>query len=288
MCFIVLQSSNNLNSLLQKPYEMSDEVAAKPSEGISIVPVSTTDVSSLVRVHTAAFKLDLFSILMVANREENAHQNHMRKSIEFWMSDPDSQLVQAVDADGEIVGWSCWVLKGADKTVPAAAKSSSSPKPTLDVVPSTSVKAQEAAEGGPTAGPEASAMPQAPEPKTSQDTSRVLGGRMYEDMVQWEAEHTKGREYLVLQALATDPRFQRRGIGTKLLQWGIDKADAGDLPCWTHASPASYTLYERVGFQEVGKSDYDLDEYAPGGRGGNRGWGRYTFRYMLRPSRGSV
>jgi len=65
----------------------------------------------------------------------------------------------------------------------------------------------------------------------------------------------------------------------------VDRADELGIPCWTQASPASHTLYARLGFQEVGKNDYDLDEWAPGGKGSNRGWGRYTFRYMVRPAK---
>lgn len=105
--------------------------------------------------------------------------------------------------------------------------------------------------------------------------------------MRWEAAHLGGtRAYLVLQALATEPAYQGRGIGSRLVQWGVERAEAQGLACWAHASPAGHSLYARAGFEELGRSDYDLAAWAPGGRAGGRGWGVYTFRYMLRRPHG--
>jgi hypothetical protein len=50
--------------------------------GIFLVHVTSNDVPALVKVHTAAFKSDQFSNLMLLNRDENAHQTLMHRSIE--------------------------------------------------------------------------------------------------------------------------------------------------------------------------------------------------------------
>ena len=58
------------------------------------------------------------------------------------------------------------------------------------------------------------------------------------------------------------------------------------MSCWVHASEAGYKPFEKAGFEEVGRLDLDLDEYAlvPREEGEeNAKWGSYTFRYMLRP-----
>ncbi len=73
---------------------------------------------------------------------------------------------------------------------------------------------------------------------------------MRKDVVRWEEEQMKGGRYMVLQAIATHPRWQGRGVGHRLAQWGVDKADARGLSCWTHASPAGHGLYTRAGFRE--------------------------------------
>jgi len=125
-------------------------------------------------------------------------------------------------------------------------------------------------------------MEQAPPPKTaSQQLSAVMG----KDAVETQAKHLDGQDFWELTALCTLPSHQGRGIGSWLVYMGTRKADIDGLPCWAHSGPFSYTVYEKQGFSVVGKLDLDLDEWAPGGKGANRGWGRFTFRNMLRPAR---
>lgn len=230
----------------------------------TLTQATAEDIPALVQVHTAAFRSDLFSHLMLLDRPDGAHQALMRKSIEHWLADPRSHVIKAVDANGQVLGWACWVLQ--ERARPAA-KAEAPPAP-----------------DGETAAPPPAA---ATGPDKATDPARALGGRMREDAVRHEAKHLDGRgPHLVLQGLATAPGLQGRGLGTRLVRWGTDRADAeGGLPCWAHASPAGRGLYARSGFAEVGRDDYDLAAWAPGGQGGGRGWGTYTFRYMLRPGR---
>ncbi|GAB7355429.1 hypothetical protein MBLNU459_g5940t1 [Dothideomycetes sp. NU459] len=46
--------------------------------------------------------------------------------------------------------------------------------------------------------------------------------------------------------------FQRRGMGSMMLQWGVDLADQLFLPAYVSASPAGNQLYKRFGFQNTG------------------------------------
>lgn len=57
-------------------------------------------------------------------------------------------------------------------------------------------------------------------------------------------------------------------------------ADVERLPCWVHASPVGHHLYAKAGFQELGRSEYDLERFDDG----NGSWGQYIFRYMQRPA----
>ncbi|KAL2009025.1 hypothetical protein VTN00DRAFT_7219 [Thermoascus crustaceus] len=61
-----------------------------------------------------------------------------------------------------------------------------------------------------------------------------------------------GDRQLNLVMLATLPEYQRRGAGTMLLQWGIDKADAEGLAITLFAGPSAQHLYSRSGFEVVG------------------------------------
>ncbi|KAJ5544040.1 hypothetical protein N7513_003314 [Penicillium frequentans] len=51
-----------------------------------------------------------------------------------------------------------------------------------------------------------------------------------------------------LQFLGVSPRFQRRGVGKELLQWGIDKADQEHTPIYLEATSFGQPLYESFGF----------------------------------------
>ncbi|THX56069.1 hypothetical protein D6D06_04544 [Aureobasidium pullulans] len=49
----------------------------------------------------------------------------------------------------------------------------------------------------------------------------------------------------------TDPDYQRRGIGSMMLQWGCDLADQLFLPSWVEASPAGNFLYRKFGYKDI-------------------------------------
>lgn len=63
-----------------------------------------------------------------------------------------------------------------------------------------------------------------------------------------------------------DPKHQRKGIGRKLLQWGVEKADTEQIVGYLNARPAAMKMYSAAGFKPVGylntptvEGDDDLD-----------------------------
>ncbi|KAJ6115584.1 acetyltransferase [Penicillium sp. IBT 18751x] len=228
---------------------------------ISLLQSNIHDIPDLVRVHTAAFKADQFSNFMLDGREENAHQIMMEKSLKIWIADPTTKLVKAVASDGNVVGWACFLAQGRDDTSEACPQSQSL-QPANDS--------------------EASFVDHSLQQKSEkpQTPAQLLGRLMRRDVMKWEVDSMKGGRYLSIQALATHPNFQGQGIGSRLIKWGTDIADAEGLPCWAHASPAGHRLYTRAGFSELGRSEYDLEEFSDR----KKSWGRYTFRYMKRPA----
>ncbi|KAI0130554.1 acyl-CoA N-acyltransferase [Xylariales sp. AK1849] len=267
---------------------MSASNTSHVPEGIALVPVTSRDLAALVEVQIAAFESDQFSNLMVLGRDKDAHQKHLSKSLELWMSDPASHLVQAVDTAAETVGWSCWVLKREDSEETDSEDSLHRSKSQSDLTPTVGEGKDLGDDDSTRPEGQAEAEQIAPQSETTKTAAQVLGGVMHKDLSRWEDEHLKGKKHVVLQALFTDPGYQGRGIGSKLVQWVVDRADAQGLPCWAHASPAGSSLYARAGFQVLGSNEYDLDEYAPGGKEANGDWGMYTFRYMLRPARNTT
>lgn len=54
-----------------------------------------------------------------------------------------------------------------------------------------------------------------------------------------------------LTMLSVDPKYQRQGIGSMLLQWGCEEADAHGRSSFLMASPAGISLYTKFGFKAV-------------------------------------
>lgn len=54
-----------------------------------------------------------------------------------------------------------------------------------------------------------------------------------------------------LDSLGVAPDRQRRGIGRKLLSWGLDKATEEGRDAFLVATPSGLGLYKSAGFEEV-------------------------------------
>ena len=72
--------------------------------------------------------------------------------------------------------------------------------------------------------------------------------------------------------LGTHPDYHGRGIGSKLLKWGLEKADQDNLEAYLSASPWGRPLYEKNGFKILHNDEFSSE---------------YTQAYMLRPRMGS-
>ena len=87
---------------------------------------------------------------------------------------------------------------------------------------------------------------------------------------------------MLCKALFTEPFFQRRGMGNALVEYGAQLADGKGLPTFLQGSPFGFPVYTNHGFETVQYLDVDLREWAPNAKGGDRGYGNYRSRYMLR------
>ena len=56
------------------------------------------------------------------------------------------------------------------------------------------------------------------------------------------------------------PEHQRKGIGRKLLQWGLDVADKQNIVSWLFARPAAAKMYQDAGFRSVGVTECKIPE----------------------------
>jgi len=69
------------------------------------------------------------------------------------------------------------------------------------------------------------------------------------------------QKFWYLAALAVHPNYQRRGIASMLLKWGLDAADRDGLPLYLEASQSGKPVYSRHGFIEVASATFFDDTY---------------------------
>ncbi|KAI2785978.1 hypothetical protein POX_h09743 [Penicillium oxalicum] len=62
------------------------------------------------------------------------------------------------------------------------------------------------------------------------------------------------RPHYYLDILGVHPSYQRRGLASKLLHWGLKRADQEGVETYLAASPDGKPVYERNGFELVDKS----------------------------------
>ncbi|RSL67114.1 hypothetical protein CEP53_003096 [Fusarium sp. AF-6] len=128
---------------------------------------------------------------------------------------PGNHIVIAESASGSVLGWARWVRR------PAA--------------PSKRVILSE------------SDYPSSGDP--------ALAVRLFQANADATYKHAAGEEYWFLSTIATDKDVQRCGVGSALMQFGVDKADEDGCMAYLNSSPEGKGLYEKFGFQIVDESE---------------------------------
>ncbi len=106
-----------------------------------------------------------------------------------------------------------------------------------------------------------------------------LGKHFFGQLNRKRVEAIGGKKHFLVMMLAVDPEFQRMGVGKRLLEWGLEKADAEGLECWIDASQAGKGLYEKMGWKEVGVVEIDLGKW-----GGEEEQTNRTFNMLRLPA----
>ncbi|RAL08491.1 uncharacterized protein BO97DRAFT_473000 [Aspergillus homomorphus CBS 101889] len=77
-----------------------------------------------------------------------------------------------------------------------------------------------------------------------------------------EIATTSSPAVMVLDLCAVDPAFQRRGVATKLVEWGLQEArQRGGIEAILEASSMGRHVYRKLGFeQDGGEFRYDVDD----------------------------
>jgi len=82
-------------------------------------------------------------------------------------------------------------------------------------------------------------------------------GTLYRN--RFEKTAAKG-PFLFLDIIFVDPKHQRRGAGSKLVKWGVDRADEMGVEAFLEATRFGRHMYEQHGFQVTEDIVYEVPE----------------------------
>ena len=63
-----------------------------------------------------------------------------------------------------------------------------------------------------------------------------------------------------LTYLAVDAEYARRGIGTRLVQWALDRCEAETCPAYVESTVEAVSFYEKLGFEVAGRISMNISE----------------------------
>lgn len=67
----------------------------------------------------------------------------------------------------------------------------------------------------------------------------------------------QGKTYWFLKILSIDPEHQRKGLGTLLVKWGVERANKEGVDAWLESSPMGKGAYLKAGFRVLGMDRVD-------------------------------
>ncbi|KAJ5965712.1 hypothetical protein N7481_012426 [Penicillium waksmanii] len=194
----------------------------------SILPVVEADLPFLAKfIHASKLRLSINRLLFENWPNETIQMKMYTGAVTSGFKDPATESFKAVDTESnEIIGYFVLARKRPAQDLPEY---------------------------------ELGANP-------DQGTPKGLNPSLFAEVMTASAEiakATENKDFLDLVYICVEPRFQRHGVGAKLIQLGFDRARAENIPFALCAEAPAHGFYVNLGFQETKRADIDLSKYAP-------------------------
>ncbi|KAF9456005.1 acyl-CoA N-acyltransferase [Collybia nuda] len=231
---------------------------------ITISPALPSEIPRLASIFTAAFATDAHTQLKAVAHPSHNQERGMTEGLEYWISSAKKCVVIKATIDHDIVGWTTWGWHGFDLGLPEEWKATY----VQDTPPNASV----------VIGEEKNAHSTDSQPAGIKRLKEITNA----DMEAWENRFmpNQSTECMILAAIAVHPDWQGKGVGSRLINWGLTKAHKRGVFTWVSSSDGGWGAFEKAGFEYVGELRLDLDEFSDGiKREDGRPWGEYVWRY---------
>ncbi|KAF9117628.1 hypothetical protein BGW39_001998 [Mortierella sp. 14UC] len=244
-----------------------------------VVRATLEDVDAIADISGDSFLTDSHTLLKAVWKGKDFHREGSRDYVGSLFSNPRIDMLVAregVDGEGKVLGSIIWVNRGYP--VPGATPEEEVARITKrDSLPKTSSSVRLAPPPAPVQAPEG-------QPLTIKELEETTNQAMnhYVELLMPE-----GCQCRFVCGMSVAPAYQGQGIGSALLKWGTDLADADQVYSWVSSSMGGWPAYAKAGFVEVGRLELNLDDYAQGIKwnqedGSEKDWGTYYWPYMRR------
>lgn len=245
-------------------YQLHIPTIMASNSNITLLPAIPSDVPTLASVSHASFEKDAHTRFKTLYGAYN-HGEVMTDPLKYWVRcDGQGILLKAITPDNTIVGWAAFKFVNFSYNFE-------------DSLPSPPPNAPPKQEKHPT-------LPPPPEIPLDSSKSKIeqLGALTSNAMSHYSTLLTPPSSQtqtkcLILLALNILPSHQGLGIGSSLIKWGTDLADAEGAYSWVSSSHDGYRVFEKAGYVEVGRLSVRLDDFVEEGE-----WGEYVWRYLRR------
>ncbi|KXT01827.1 hypothetical protein AC578_1995 [Pseudocercospora eumusae] len=238
-------------------------------------PLTKSDIPTCARIAGLAFESDRQTQFKARSPSDPYdHEAGMQGALAYWLNQSPGMMDLTVAEDAStktVIGWVAWVYRGFN-----SAESHARRERELKQLHDDHTQDNQ---------------PIPPSPMEESTTSEISARARLE---KYTGEHLDvwmkrlmplGTKCMYVSSIVVHPSHQGKGIGSALIHRGIAQADEEKVYCWVHASEYGAKVFERQGFESVGKLELDLDRWNTEGvvpPDGSR-WGIYTFKYMRRP-----
>ncbi|KAM0545150.1 hypothetical protein ACHAPJ_011496 [Fusarium lateritium] len=192
---------------------------------LKVLPANEADASRAVHIENIAYGPNPIGSVLFPEPRPSGPNTRVADLIDLFQKNPACRWAKVVDADigeDEMVAFTMWYMWDT---------------------PPTKEQHSFSSYRGPSCNAEAYPMPVRP------------------NTMRFEVQELKQAETIVLKLLHTDPKHQRRGAASLLIEWGLKEADRLGIPACLESSSQGRKLYEKFGFEEVERHTVDFSRW---------------------------
>jgi len=187
---------------------------------IIVAPIELDDLQAWLEIHYEAFQ-STFAFFWNQRPSPESYKLLAERRVKA-LSEPGSYVMKAVDTDNDnrVVGVASWAIYEKERQADEVKKSFAQPMP----IPEINCQARDA---------------------------------FLVHINEARVKYMGTAPCVMLNSLVVHPEYQRRGIGTALMKFGVDEADRLGFRGYLEASAGGKGLYEKFGYRRVDDLVFD-------------------------------